>query len=195
MKLGVIFNVPNTIGYFRIGLLVASVFASGPSFVALYGLSSLLDFFDGHFARMLNQCSLLGSSLDMITDRVSTVVISLRIIQKRSEYLYFLSLYMVFDLISHFIYFHMSALLGKHHKGTKNRILRIYYDKRVLGPICLLSEVFFMYAYYFGGKGALLYTLGGITTLKALFHLAQLSEAISSMSDIIVLKNNIQGVD
>lgn len=184
MKLSVIVNVPNTIGYLRIGFLVASIFVSGPAFVVLYGLSSLLDFFDGHLARMLNQCSLLGSSLDMITDRVSTVVISLRIIQKRAEYLQLLSLYIIFDLISHFIYFHMSTLLGKHHKGTGNRILRVYYDKRVLGPTCLLSEVFFMYIYCFNYKGALLYILGGATAIKTLFHLAQLSEAVSGMSDI-----------
>lgn len=180
----VAFNIPNTVGYFRIALLVLSTFTSGLGFIVLYGLSSALDFFDGHLARMFNQCSQLGSCLDMITDRVSTVVISLRIIHAKPEYSQFLALYMIFDLVSHFIYFHMAALSGRHHKRTSNRVLRIYYDKRVLGPICLLSEVFFMYVYYINHRGMLLYVLTGIATAKAVFHLAQLSEAICGMSDI-----------
>ncbi|ADM10953.1 CDP-diacylglycerol insitol-3-phosphatidyltransferase [Encephalitozoon intestinalis ATCC 50506] len=184
MKSNVIFNVPNSVGYLRIILLVLSVFAPGRGFVVLYSLSSLLDIFDGHLARMFGQCTLLGSCLDMITDRTSTVVISLHIIHKRPEFLQLLVLYIVLDLVSHFIYFHMSALSGKHHKGTDNKILRTYYDRRVLGPICLLSEVFFMYVYCFSNRGILFYTLAGIVATKTIFHLAQLFEAISAISNI-----------
>lgn len=35
-------------------------------------LSALLDAFDGHAARILNQCSKFGAMLDMLTDRVAT---------------------------------------------------------------------------------------------------------------------------
>ncbi|KMV66754.1 CDP-diacylglycerolinsitol-3-phosphatidyltransfer ase-like protein [Encephalitozoon cuniculi EcunIII-L] len=196
MKPSVIFNIPNSLGYLRICLLILSTFASGSTFVVLYGLSSSLDFFDGHFARMLNQCSLLGSCLDMITDLTSRVVILLRIVQRRSECLQLLTIYMVFDLISHFTYFHMAALVGRHHKRTDNRFLRIYYDKRVLGPICLLSEMFFMYMYHSSSRGPLLYVLASITVVKTGFHLIQLVEAISGISNIhYCTKHDVQEVD
>lgn len=176
------FNIPNTIGYVRIALLLGASCVSGGAFVGLYGVSSALDFFDGYLARMFDQCTLLGSCLDMITDRVSTVIISLHIVQKRSDFLLFLSVYLVLDLVSHFVYFVMSALSGRHHKSTSNRILRIYYNKHVLGPVCLLSEVFFMYLYLVGGRGWILHALAAVAALKTLFHAAQLVEAVSSIS-------------
>lgn len=184
MKLGIVFNVPNMIGYIRIVLLVFSVFASELAFGMLYISSSALDFFDGYFARMFNQCTVLGSCLDMITDRVSTVVISFRIIQRKGEFLPLLSLYAIVDLISHFVYFLMAALEGKHHKRAGNRILQIYYNKRVLGPICMLSELFFVYLHYFDGHGCILYCLTGVAVVKTTFHIAQLFEAISGISEI-----------
>ena len=179
----VVFNVPNTVGYLRIALLALSVFTSDLTFVVMYGLSSSLDFFDGYLARMFNQCTVLGSCLDMITDRVSTVVISFRIIQRKSGFSAFLALYIIFDLISHFIYFLKSALVGK-HKKTSNRVLRIYYDKRVLGPTCLLSEMFFVYAYYSSNAGCVLYVLAAVAVVKTAFHIVHLFEAISGISKI-----------
>lgn len=185
MSSTVIFNVPNSVGYLRIALLILSVFSSDLTFVMLYGLSSVLDFFDGYFARMFDQCTMLGSCLDMITDRVSTVVISLRIIQRKDGFSSFLALYIIFDLVSHFIYFLMSALVGRHHKKTNNTVLRIYYDKRVLGPICLLSELFFVYTYYFDSRGWVSHFLTAVAMAKMIFHVAQLFEAVSGVSKIM----------
>ena len=90
----------------------------------------------------------------------------------------------IFDLISHFIYFLKSALVGKHHKKTSNRVLRIYYDKRVLGPTCLLSEMFFVYAYYSSNAGCVLYVLAAVAVVKTAFHIVHLFEAISGISKI-----------
>ena len=66
--------VPNLIGYARIVLMIiAFYYMTNPEqytvTVACYMLSQLLDAFDGHAARILNQCTKLGAMLDMLTDR------------------------------------------------------------------------------------------------------------------------------
>lgn len=64
--------VPNLIGYGRILLagLALNYMKSHPKVcTALYGLSCLLDAFDGMAARALGQTSKFGAVLDMVTDR------------------------------------------------------------------------------------------------------------------------------
>jgi CDP-diacylglycerol--inositol 3-phosphatidyltransferase len=180
MKSSTTFNIPNMVGYIRIILLVLSIFASSESaFIVLYSLSSGLDFLDGHIARLFNQCSALGACLDMITDRVGTVVISLRILTKHEHLHHFLATYLILDLLSHFIHFHASALVGKHHKENANWILRLYYKKAFLGPICLLSELFFVATYYLEPRGYLWSLLAVAAAVKMGFHVVQMLEAIS----------------
>ena len=76
----VLLYVPNLIGYARV-LLTGMFFyyafdaQSWPLAIACYVASFTLDFFDGYFARLLDQCSRLGQVLDMVTDRVSTAVL------------------------------------------------------------------------------------------------------------------------
>ncbi|KTG34482.1 hypothetical protein cypCar_00036090, partial [Cyprinus carpio] len=68
--------VPNLIGYARIVLALISFFlmpcCPGPA-VFCYLLSALLDAFDGHAARALNQGTKFGAMLDMLTDRCATM--------------------------------------------------------------------------------------------------------------------------
>lgn len=64
--------VPNLIGYGRIILagFALNYMKSHPKVcTALYGLSCLLDAFDGMAARALDQTSKFGAVLDMVTDR------------------------------------------------------------------------------------------------------------------------------
>ncbi|KAF9764712.1 CDP-diacylglycerol--inositol 3-phosphatidyltransferase [Nosema granulosis] len=181
MDLFLIFNVPNIIDYARVILLVYAVFLPDRLFLVAYGVSSSLDFFDGHAARFFNQCSMLGACLDMIIDRVSTVVIGMRIIKKEETMYQAISIYILIDLISHFIHFSMST--GS-HKKCSNIFLKIYYSKIVLFPICLLSEAFFMSVLYFKNLNGIVYALGGVCVLKTFFHIVQLFTAISRMSMI-----------
>ncbi|KAL5016959.1 hypothetical protein ScPMuIL_006548 [Solemya velum] len=69
----ILLYVPNIIGYFRLILLIISlVFFHHPLwFLLFYGLSVLLDGFDGYFARRLNQVSDFGAWLDLMVDLIS----------------------------------------------------------------------------------------------------------------------------
>jgi CDP-diacylglycerol--inositol 3-phosphatidyltransferase len=63
--------VPNIIGYIRLvmtcGNLLLNIDAPG-TFLVVYFVSAALDFFDGYFARLLDQCSEVGEMLDLICD-------------------------------------------------------------------------------------------------------------------------------
>lgn len=191
MKTEVVFNVPNTIGFIRILLLAVAIFTKDALMIVSYCISALLDFFDGYTARKFNQSTMLGSILDMITDRISTVIISFKIIEKKPEITKFLAFYVFVDLLSHFIYFHVNGILGVHHKSQegKNVILKIYYNKQVLGPICLLSELFFVDQYMFPKGHGLSKVLTGAVVAKCFFHIAQLYSAIDKGSYIEDKKN------
>lgn len=67
--------VPNLIGYARVILAALSLyFMKGNPKVCtlLYGVSCLLDAFDGMAARALGQSTKFGAVLDMVTDRCTT---------------------------------------------------------------------------------------------------------------------------
>ena len=74
----VLLYVPNLIGYTRILLLIVCYFIKDQDylvFAAIYFVSFVLDFFDGFFARLCNQCSEFGGILDMLTDRIGTLIL------------------------------------------------------------------------------------------------------------------------
>ena len=64
--------VPNLIGYVRIILTLSCLWTHEKypllTFL-LYATSVTLDWFDGIYARKLNQCSKFGTMLDIITDK------------------------------------------------------------------------------------------------------------------------------
>ena len=76
----VIWFVPNLIGYARV-IMALSAFAlmcivggdAWPYAVVLYTGSFVGDLFDGWAARQLDQCSVMGGLLDMVTDRCATL--------------------------------------------------------------------------------------------------------------------------
>lgn len=184
MDLQLIFNVPNIIDYLRIILLFFAITQPDNIFSVSYIISSSLDFFDGHAARAFNQCSVLGGCLDMIIDRISTVIIGLRMLKKNIEYYSFVSFYILIDLLSHFVHFTVSCMTMSHHKNNTNVIMQIYYNKFVLFPICLLSEAFFISAIVLEKKHRVVNLLQIVCWLKTFFHIVQLLSAIMTMSDI-----------
>ncbi|XP_059154103.1 uncharacterized protein LOC131939662 [Physella acuta] len=73
MDLGILFYIPNIIGYVRI-MLAAGAFINYDNpgtFVVLYTTSIALDGIDGYCARKFNQCSKFGAWLDVVVDLFS----------------------------------------------------------------------------------------------------------------------------
>ncbi|XP_059979956.1 CDP-diacylglycerol--inositol 3-phosphatidyltransferase isoform X2 [Lagenorhynchus albirostris] len=101
--------VPNLIGYARIVFAIISFYfmpccpLTASSF---YLLSGLLDAFDGHAARALNQGTRFGAMLDMLTDRCSTMclLVNLALLYPRATLLFQLS--MSLDVASHWLHLH-----------------------------------------------------------------------------------------
>lgn len=69
-----VWNVPNTLTFIRIISIpfILWSFSQGYQLFAgvLLGLSCLTDFFDGYFARKLNQCTDFGAIFDPIADKI-----------------------------------------------------------------------------------------------------------------------------
>eukprot|EP00189_Rhodosorus_marinus_P006009 CAMPEP_0113967254 /NCGR_PEP_ID=MMETSP0011_2-20120614/8817_1 /TAXON_ID=101924 /ORGANISM="Rhodosorus marinus" /LENGTH=165 /DNA_ID=CAMNT_0000980095 /DNA_START=186 /DNA_END=680 /DNA_ORIENTATION=- /assembly_acc=CAM_ASM_000156 len=81
-KLPVWLWVPNVIGYLRIVLVILAISIYGierkVGFWVCYGLSFILDAFDGKAARRLNQTSEFGAFLDVAIDIASRGLLSCR---------------------------------------------------------------------------------------------------------------------
>jgi CDP-diacylglycerol--inositol 3-phosphatidyltransferase len=76
----VIWFVPNLIGYARVAMALGAfclmcIFGGDywPLAVFLYTGSFVGDLFDGWAARKMDQCSVMGGLLDMVTDRCATL--------------------------------------------------------------------------------------------------------------------------
>ncbi|KAM4813245.1 CDP-diacylglycerol--inositol 3-phosphatidyltransferase isoform 2-T2 [Urocitellus parryii] len=139
--------VPNLIGYARIVFaIIAFYFMPCCPFTAssFYLLSGLLDAFDGHAARALNQGTRFGAMLDMLTDRCSTMclLVNLALLYPRATLLFQLS--MSLDVASHWLHLHSSVVRGSEsHKMidlSGNPVLRIYYTSRAFFVCSLLCS-------------------------------------------------------
>lgn len=175
MNLSIAFNPPNVICYLRLLLILVSIKFY---FVEFYMLSVSLDLIDGEVARRMGHCSLLGSILDMVADRVSNAVILCKIFSKSDNNI--LLFLFVIDFTSHFIHFAGSMLTREHHKKNEG-LLSVYYDQRVLIPICTLSEMFFV-THYLGLKISPVF--GIFYIIKSFFHVVQLLKAIDTISEL-----------
>ncbi|XP_038619163.1 CDP-diacylglycerol--inositol 3-phosphatidyltransferase [Tachyglossus aculeatus] len=147
--------VPNLIGYARIVFaLIAFYFMPCCPLTAssFYLLSGLLDAFDGHAARALDQGTRFGAMLDMLTDRCATMclLVNLALLYPRATLLFQLS--MSLDVASHWLHLHSSVVRGSgSHKTidlTGNPVLRLYYTSRpVLFLMCAGNELFYCLLY------------------------------------------------
>ncbi|KAI5954903.1 PIS1 [Candida jiufengensis] len=124
--------------------------------IIFYGISSILDAFDGYAARKFNQGTKFGAVLDMVTDRCATssLIVYLAVIYPTFTVIW--QLLISLDLASHYI--HMYAMLSVGSTSHKNvdqsqsKLLSLYYtNKKVLFVVCALNELFYIaiYLYYY----------------------------------------------
>ena len=128
---------PNLISYAQIVFAIISFYfmlccpLTASSF---YLLSGLLDAFDGHAARVLNQGTGFGAMLDMRADCCSTMclLVNLALLYPHATLLFQLS--MSLDVASHWLHLHSSVVRGsesrKMIKLSGNPVRCIYYTSR-----------------------------------------------------------------
>lgn len=171
--------VPNIIGYGRIILALLSFYFMPTNCLAAsicYGVSAILDAFDGHAARMFNQSTKFGAMLDQLTDRCGTMCLLVVLAQFYPRYTFWLQLSMAVDIASHWLHLHTSLLSGKdNHKNmdaAENPIMRLYYtSKPILFTMCVANEAFY------GGLYLLHFTEGPVVLGVGLFRLLTLVSA------------------
>ncbi|KAM5152655.1 CDP-diacylglycerol--inositol 3-phosphatidyltransferase [Mantella aurantiaca] len=172
--------VPNLIGYARIAFaFVAFYFMPTSPLVAstFYLLSGLLDAFDGHAARALNQGTKFGAMLDMLTDRCATMCLLVNLSLLYPSYTLLFQLSMSLDIASHWLHLHSSILKGSDSHKTidlsGNPVLRLYYTSRpVLFMMCAGNELFYcmLYLLYFTeGPAVALGPLGALGIFRLIF--------------------------
>jgi len=150
--------VPNLIGYLRAALTAASVYLlyTAPKGkredytwllgLAAYTASFVLDYFDGLAARRLKQSSNFGAVLDMVLDRVSTMLLLVLLGSRLdTDYFFVYAFLAALDYASHWV--QMYASKG-HHKGAesnkdKNVFVRTFYGVYPFFAYCCAGTEFF----------------------------------------------------
>ncbi|KAI4293271.1 CDP-diacylglycerol--inositol 3-phosphatidyltransferase [Pancytospora philotis] len=185
MNTSVIFYRPNLIGYVRLLLLLAGIFVEDTRFLYCYAVSVILDYFDGMAARAYNEESKLGACLDMITDRISTTLLCIKIAIKKPHYVRRCLLYIFFDVLSHFLFFVSMIYAGMHHKTFQHdALLRVYYNPTMLKVMCTGSELYFLGLYHTKKSNKILNYLAVVPLLKTFFHIVHLGRGIAVLSDV-----------
>ena len=120
--------------------------------VISYYFGFILDFFDGFAARLFKQSSKFGGCLDMLTDRMATLVLVIMCIQIKEDSLtsYFV-IWIVIDLTSHWMQTLNAASVGEHHKSLNNNflVLNFYYTYQpFMFALCNGTELFFLSHFY-----------------------------------------------
>ncbi|XP_059204646.1 CDP-diacylglycerol--inositol 3-phosphatidyltransferase [Centropristis striata] len=195
----IFFFVPNLIGYARIVLALISFYlmpcCPWPA-AFCYMLSGLLDAFDGHAARALNQSTKFGAMLDMLTDRCATMCLLVNLSLLYPSYTFLFQISMCVDIASHWLHLHSSTIKGStSHKTidlSGNPVLRLYYtSKPVLFVMCSGNELFYCLLYllhHIEEPAGWLYWLQGvcavISMLKtgiSMVHLVTASQNMAAM--------------
>ncbi|KAF6737329.1 CDP-diacylglycerol--inositol 3-phosphatidyltransferase [Oryzias melastigma] len=192
--------VPNLIGYARVVLALLSFYlmptCPWPA-VFFYLLSGLLDAFDGHAARALNQSTKFGAMLDMLTDRCATMCLLVNLSLLYPAYTFLFQLSMCLDVASHWLHLHSSTIKGSaSHKSidlSGNPVLRIYYtSKPVLFVMCAGNELFFCLLY-------LLHHIqepaGWLLWLQGLCGLICLLKSAISVLHLVTASQNMAALD
>ncbi|ODV98165.1 hypothetical protein PACTADRAFT_47968 [Pachysolen tannophilus NRRL Y-2460] len=151
----VFYYIPNMIGYSRVlsALLSFFLMRNHPIYTTfIYGISCLLDAFDGFAARKYNQTSRFGAVLDMVTDRCTTSSLICFLAVLYPNYILIWQILVSLDLASHYMHMYASLSTGsKSHKTigkNQNILLKLYYgDKKVLFIVCAFNEIFFVALY------------------------------------------------
>lgn len=108
-----------------------------------------MDAVDGVAARYFDQCSELGRILDMLSDRMGTLVLYMVIAQQDPSIWGICAFLIVLDIVSHWCQMYVSLASGKaSHKGSENAWLNFYYNGPwVLFVACSGNELFIMLYY------------------------------------------------
>ena len=185
-----LFYIPNLIGYLRIILLFIA-YNSLPSSYGLFAISYFtsfaLDALDGIAARAFNQCSTFGSILDMLTDRIATLMLALMAVQlPNAEHRWALVSFACVDIASHWLQYIAGMQKNIHHKEYKNKfvLLDIYYgSKVVMAPLCVGAEIYFLlYIYLYSYEKVSLGVMG-------FFYLSMLFAYVKMFLNVLQLIN------
>lgn len=173
----ILLYIPNIICYIRIILLISSIYLDGYLFALFYIVSSGLDILDGYTARYYNQCTIFGSVLDMLIDRLLNIIILTKITKKIKEKKFsFISLLFCIDFLSNMLSFCGSLSLRESHKIVNNQLLAIYYNKNMLLTLCSTTEIGFVLMYLLPN----MYYLWILPYLvKSFFHIIQLHYGVT----------------
>lgn len=147
--------IPNLIGYTRIILAALSLhyMSTHPKYcMALYGISCLLDAFDGKAARYFGQESRFGAVLDMVTDRCTTSCLLCFLSSAYPQHATVFQFLISLDFMSHWMHMYSTLLAGEdsHKKVTSDVsfILHLYYhDPTTLFAFCAGNELFYIALY------------------------------------------------
>ena len=180
-----LFYIPNIICYFRILFLLAFIFFSDYEMyyysIVCYVISFSLDFFDGYFARLLNQTTKFGMILDMVIDRCATLSLLFVLYRLYNNSIFILIC--ILDVSSH--WFQMKVSGERHHKDidtTRNFILRFYYGNYIFfGLCCVGAEINYLnlyYLYYSNTIGNYSYVLFILCIMKNIVNIFQLSDSV-----------------
>uniref|UniRef100_A0A3B3ZTF0 CDP-diacylglycerol--inositol 3-phosphatidyltransferase n=1 Tax=Periophthalmus magnuspinnatus TaxID=409849 RepID=A0A3B3ZTF0_9GOBI len=194
--------VPNLIGYARVVLAFLSFFlmpyCPWPA-VFCYLLSALLDAFDGHAARALNQSTKFGAMMDMLTDRCATMCLLVNLSLLYPSYTFLFQVRPQTVSSSCDI---TSCALSSTIKGSSshktidlsgNPILRVYYtSKPVLFAMCAGNELFFclLYVLYHIEEPA-----GWLYGLLFVCALVSLAKSAISVVHLVTASQNMAAID
>ena len=181
LKMKKLLYVPNIIGFIRVFLLLASTYYSLiPSvFTPLYFLNFCFDGLDGFAARLFKQETRFGYALDMITDRISSALLFILLIEKSFQWRFFFICCLFFDISSHWF----ATLQSKTHKIQKNYLLKWYYKPQNLFITCVCNELFLLSLYHFNFlvysnlQWFIQFLLCGFFLLKTTISIVQLFES------------------
>uniref|UniRef100_A0A3P9P4H1 CDP-diacylglycerol--inositol 3-phosphatidyltransferase n=1 Tax=Poecilia reticulata TaxID=8081 RepID=A0A3P9P4H1_POERE len=198
--------VPNLIGYARVVLALLSFYLMPSSpwpAVFCYLLSALLDAFDGHAARALDQATKFGAMMDMLTDRCATMCLLVNLALLYPSYAFLFQLSMSLDIASHWLHLHSSTVKGSgSHKTidlSGNPILRLYYtSKPVLFVMCAGNELFFCLLYILTGPthfNPAPLSAGWLRPLLALCGAVSLLKAAISVLHLVTASQNMAALD
>mmetsp|Transcript_2899 Transcript_2899/g.4239 ORF Transcript_2899/g.4239 Transcript_2899/m.4239 type:complete len:210 (-) Transcript_2899:116-745(-) len=149
-KMKEFFYIPNIIDYFRVVALVYAMQGTGENhnwhFVKWYAISYLLDCIDGEAARFFNQRSKLGYYLDMVIDRISTVLASIKAMYYITNPFAIVALGIttaVVEIMAHGCVMYYGEIKGIHQKlmGGDYFLVRLYLGSKLgLGFGCMCYE-------------------------------------------------------
>ena len=154
----------NLIGYSRfIFLMMSPYWAFADNWLlcgVCYGLSYLLDCFDGYTARLYNQSSRFGAALDQVCDRASNATCYMILAQIFPKVTFLFYLCFLLDFGSHWFQFQSTAYLGSStHKGgnaKENWMVSIYYNNgTVFSTVCVGAEVATCFLFWLGKQPSL----------------------------------------